>query len=253
MEMFAAKEITDRLVSWLKDYFEKNTEETTKAIIGISGGKDSAIVAALCTAAIGRERVLGVLLPQGKQADIGFAYDLCHELGIEYLEINIGEAVDKLLEAIETSGANPNDGAIINTPARIRMTTLYAIAAICGGRVANTGNLSEDWVGYSTKYGDMAGDFAPLSHFTMTEVKAIGHELGLSSRFIDKIPADGLTGRTDEENLGFSYELLDKYIRTDVCVDELVKEKIDRLHAMNSHKTQPIPTFIYSQREKTPF
>ena len=137
-----------------------------------------------------------------------------------------------------------NTVAEFNTPARIRMAALYAVSGIVGGRVANTGNLSEDWVGYSTKFGDAAGDFSPLADLTVSEVKDVGRELGLSSRFIDKTPIDGLCGKTDEDNLGFTYEILDKYIREGVCEDLAVKEKIDNLHELNLHKSSPMPTFV---------
>jgi NAD+ synthase len=241
--MFNAKETTQNLIAWVRDYFQNNASPETKAIVGISGGKDSSIAAALCTAALKKERVLGVLMPQGEQADIGVSYDLCRTLGIEYVEINIACAVAKLYAEIEKNGLVLNTIATFNTPARIRMTTLYAISGIVGGRVVNTCNLSEDWVGYSTKFGDSAGDLSPFSLLVMSEVKAVGRELGLPDRFIDKTPADGLCGQTDEENLGFTYETLDTYIRTGVCPDEKVKARIDYLHATNQHKLKPMPVF----------
>jgi NAD+ synthase len=182
-------------------------------------------------------------MPQGNQADIGVSYDLCQTLKIEYVEVNIALPVKNLYAEIEKSGLTLNTVATFNTPARLRMTTLYAISGIVGGRVVNTCNLSEDWVGYSTKFGDSAGDFSPFSHLTMTEVKAVGHELGLPVRFIDKVPADGLCGKTDEENLGFTYEMLDAYIRTGICADENIKLRIDHLHAINQHKLLPMPVF----------
>jgi len=241
--MFNVKDITPQLITWLKEYFEKNATADTKAVIGISGGKDSSIAAALCVAALGKARVFGVLMPQGNQADIDVSYDLCRTLGIDFIEINIGEPVAKLYAEIEKSGQSLNTIATFNTPARIRMTTLYAVSAIVGGRVINTCNLSEDWVGYSTKFGDSAGDVSPFSLLTMSEVKAVGRELNLPDRFIDKIPIDGLCGKSDEENLGFTYEVLDKYIRTGICKDEDIKAKIDRLHGLNRHKVLAMPHF----------
>jgi NAD+ synthase len=215
----------------------------TKAVIGISGGKDSSIAAALCVAALGKKRVLGVLMPQGNQIDIDISYDLCQTLEIDYVEINIAGPVADLYAEIEKSRLALNTIATFNTPARLRMTTLYAVSGIVGGRVVNTCNLSEDWVGYSTKFGDSAGDFSPFSLLTVTEVKAIGYELRLPSRFIDKIPADGLCGQTDEDNLGFTYDTLDTYIRTGFCADADIKAKIDRLHKINLHKIRPMPIF----------
>jgi len=241
--MFDAKEIKKQIVDWITDYFLYNGFPETKAVIGISGGKDSSVVAALCVDALGKNRVLGVLMPQDEQHDIDVAYALCKTLDIPYVEINIKEPVQSLYDAVVLTGLELNNIATFNTPARIRMATLYAVSGIVGGRVANTSNLSEDWVGYATKFGDAAGDFSPLANLTVTEVKAIGRELGLADIFIEKTPIDGLSGKTDEDNLGFTYAVLDKYIREGVCEDEKVKEKIDRLYRMNLHKINPMPTF----------
>ena len=149
-------------------------------------------------------------------------------------------------EAFQNAGVEISRQTTINLPPRIRMSTLYALSQSMNGRVANTCNLSEDWVGYSTRYGDAAGDFAPLGKLTVQEVKAIGFYLGLPTNLVEKVPSDGLTDRTDEDNLGFTYAALDKYIRTGVCEDETVKAKIDRLHVMNEFKLKPIPCFEYA-------
>lgn len=246
--MFDAGSTLKDLILWVQEYFRDNAPSDAKAVIGISGGKDSSITAALCAAALGKERVLGVLMPQGEQEDINVSYDICRTLEIEYVEINIAEAVSNVFAGVEGSGLKLNSVALFNTPARIRMTTLYAVCGIVGGRVVNTCNLSEEWVGYSTKFGDCAGDLSLFAHLTVTEVKAIGRELGLPERFIEKVPVDGLCGKTDEENLGFTYEVLDRYIRTGFCEDDDIKAKIDRLHEMNLHKIKPMPTFncVYS-------
>ena len=242
--MFDVKEVKKQIVEWIVEFFQDNGLPETKAVIGISGGKDSSIVAALCVEALGKERVLGVLMPQGQQHDIDIAYELCKTLDITYAEINIDRTVQALYDGVEITGLKLNSVATSNSPARIRMATLYAISGIVGGRVANTSNLSEDWVGYATKFGDTAGDFSTLSDLTVTEIKAVGRELGLASKFIDKIPIDGLCGKTDEDNLGFTYEILDKYIREGICEVEQIKEKIDRLHSMNLHKVKPMPKFM---------
>ena len=241
--MFDAKRVKERITEWIADYFLKNGSSGTKAIIGISGGKDSSVVAALCAAALGKERVLGVLMPQGEQHDIDVSYAVCEFLKIPFIEINIGSTVRELYDEVLRKDMVLNDVAVFNTPARIRMTALYAVSGIVGGRVANTSNLSEDHVGYTTKFGDTAGDFGPIADLTATEVKAVGREIGLPSEFIEKVPIDGLCGRTDEESFGFTYEVLDRYIREGVCADERVKERIDKLHRAGLHKTDRMPVF----------
>jgi len=242
-DMFDAKKVKQQIVKWIVEYFKNNASPVTKAVIGISGGKDSSITAALCVEALGKDRVMGVLMPQDEQHDIDMAYGICETLDIPRVEVNIGKPVCELYDAIASAGFTLNPIAIFNTPARIRMTTLYAISGIIGGRVANTSNLSEDWVGYATKFGDGAGDFSPLCDLTVTEVKAVGQALGLAAKFIDKTPLDGLCGKTDEDNLGFTYAVLDRYIREGVCEDINVKKKIDRLHEANLHKLRPMPMF----------
>jgi len=241
--MFDSKNVKDQLIQWIIDYFNTNASPDTKAVIGISGGKDSSIAAALCVAAIGKERVIGVLMPNGEQRDIDTAYELCKFLDIEHVEINIKDPVQALYKQIKGVGFQLNDVATFNTPARVRMTTLYAISGIVGGRVVNTCNLSEDWVGYSTKFGDSAGDFSPLSNLTVSEVKAIGREIGLPDIFVNKVPVDGLSGKTDEDNLGFTYDVLDKYIRDGVQPTLEIKEKIDHMNKINKHKLNPMPSF----------
>ena len=242
--MFDAKKTSDRVIEWIEAFFRNNGTPETKAVIGISGGKDSSVVAALCVRALGKDRVLGVIMPQGTQDDIDVAYKLCQTLGIAYIEINIDDPVKDIYKGIIGAGLELNDIAAFNTPARIRMTVLYAVSGIVGGRVANTSNLSEDWVGYATKFGDSAGDFSPLSNLTVTEVKAVGVKLGLAREFIEKTPVDGLCGKTDEDNLGFSYATLDRYIREGLCEDGKVREKIDHLYAVSRHKINPMPVFI---------
>lgn len=242
MFKFDAKKEKDNIINWIRDYFRENGPNS-KAVVGISGGKDSSIVAALCVEALGRDRVVGVLMPQGTQEDIDVSRELVKYLQIQSYEINIGDTVETIFSEIRKV-KELNDVARINTPARIRMAVLYAVSAIIGGRVANTCNLSEDWVGYTTKFGDGAGDFSPIAEFTVTEVKEIGKELSLPDMFVNKVPIDGLCGKTDEENLGFSYEVLDKYIRTGICEDAAIKNKIDLMHAKSRHKFNPIPKYI---------
>ena len=240
MGNFQAEEVKNKCVAWIQEFFEENGPGCN-AIVGISGGKDSSVVAALCVEALGRERVIGVLMPCGVQADIDMAKKLVEHLGIKSYEVNIEAAVQGLLSSM--TGITPTEQTKTNLPPRIRMATLYAVSQSMNGRVANTCNLSEDWVGYSTRYGDAAGDFSPLSKLTVTEVKAIGRVLGLPAELVDKVPIDGLCGKTDEENLGFTYATLDRYIREGVCEDDALREKIDTMHKRNLFKLELMPCF----------
>ena len=241
---FNAAEIKDRLVQWIRDWFEINGKGCN-AIVGISGGKDSSVVTALCVEALGKDRVIGVMMPQGVQSDIEYSQMLCNHLGIENYTVNIFDACRDIKHEIRDElGGKWSKQSATNLPARIRMATLYAFAQSMNGRVANTCNLSEDWVGYATRYGDSAGDFSPLSDLTVTEVKAIGRVLGLPTELIDKTPTDGLCGKTDEDNLGFTYDVLDKYIRTGECDDGAVRQVIDKMHEKNVFKLALMPKFV---------
>ncbi len=243
---FNVEKTTADLIQWVKDYFDTTASPDTKAVIGISGGKDSSVAAAVCVKALGKDRVVGILMPNGIQHDIDCSQLLVDTLGIQYHTINIGSTVDAFTKEFE-SHMPMNSQAVINTPPRIRMATLYAAAACLNGRVVNTCNLSEDWVGYSTKHGDAAGDFSPLSMLTVTEILQIGDYLGLPESLVHKVPIDGLCGKTDEENLGFTYAELDTYIRglTDLSHKPELKEKIDRMHRNNLHKLQLMPKFEF--------
>ena len=239
--MFDANKIKNDCVQWIRDFFEDNGKGCN-AVIGISGGKDSSIAAALCVEALGKDRVIGVLMPCGEQHDIDMAYLLVNHLGIKHYVVNIKDAMDGIL------GSFPEElplsvQAKTNLPPRIRMSTLYAVSQSVNGRVVNTCNLSEDWVGYSTRYGDAAGDFSPLCNLTVAEIKQIGRVLGLPDVLVDKVPIDGLCGKTDEDNLGFTYAELDRYIRTGEIDDLEKKARIDRLHKMNLFKLQMMPGF----------
>ena len=237
--MFDAEKVKNECVQWIRDFFEKNGKGCN-AVVGISGGKDSSIVAALCVEALGRDRVIGVLMPNGEQADIDMAKLLVSHLGIKHYIINIQDAVEGLKKSIPFELSQQS---ITNLPPRVRMTTLYAVSQSNNGRVANTCNMSEDWVGYSTRYGDAAGDFSPCAKITVQEMKQIGRLLGLPDVLVDKVPIDGLCGKTDEDNLGFTYAALDRYIRTGEIDDEATKERIDRLHRLNKFKLEVMPSF----------
>ena len=237
--MFDAVKVKNECVEWIRDFFAANGKDCN-AVIGISGGKDSSVAAALCVEALGTDRVIGVLMPCGEQADISASYTLVNHLGIKHYVVNIKDAVEGLKKNIPLELSVQS---ATNLPPRIRMSTLYAISQSHNGRVVNTCNLSEDWVGYSTRYGDAAGDFSPLSNLTVQEVKAIGRVLGLPEELVDKTPTDGLCGKTDEDNLGFTYAELDRYIRTGEIDNKATKEKIDGMHSRNLFKLQLMPAF----------
>lgn len=241
---FDAKKATGATVKWIREWFEKNGPGCN-AIVGISGGKDSSIAAALCAEALGKERVIGVLMPNGVQSDLDMAKLLVNHLGIRHYIINIKGAFDSIIGELKDAGIEVGNDTIINLPPRIRMSTLYAVGQSNNGRVTNTCNLSEDWVGYSTRYGDSVGDFSPMSSFTTEEIRAMGRHLGLPAVLIDKVPSDGLSGMSDEDKLGFTYEVLNRYIRTGKIDDPATKERIDYLHEKNLFKLRFMDCFVY--------
>ena len=239
--MFNAEKIKNDCVAWIREFFEANGKGCN-AVLGISGGKDSSVAAALCVEALGRDRVIGVLMPRGEQHDIDCAYKLVNHLGIKHYEINIKDAFDGIMSAMPKELAI-TEQSVNNLSPRLRMATVYAVSQSVNGRVVNTCNLSEDWVGYSTRYGDSVGDFSPLSRLTVQEVKQIGHVLGLPADLVEKTPIDGLCGKTDEDNLGFTYAVLDRYIRTGEIDDEETKALIDKKHKANLFKLELMPCF----------
>lgn len=245
MSEFDAKKVKDEIIQWIQDMFETSFSGKN-CCIALSGGKDSSVVAALCVEALSRDKVKGIMLPQHEQVDIDYSILCAEHLGIEYKIINIGATVDSIISEMKSNGVNITEQAITNVPARIRMAELYFYAQCNNGIPSCNCNLSEDWVGYATYGGDGFGSFAPLSNLTVTEVKAIGRELGLPKELIEKTPTDGLCGKTDEDNLGFKYDVLDKYIRTGKIDDLSVKEKIDSMHEKNLFKLQPMPHFKYT-------
>lgn len=235
-------EITSNCVAWIAEWFSQNGPESP-AVIGISGGKDSSVVAALCAKALGTERVFGIMMPNSVQPDISVSKKLVDFLKIPNAEINVGNSVDAVKQSISKCGLDFTNQMTINIPPRIRMTTLYAASQCMNGRVSNNCNRSENFVGYSTLFGDAAGDFSPLANLTVSEVIKVGECLGLPKEFIYKAPADGLTDKTDEDNFGFTYEQLDTYILTGWCDDEGIKEKIEKRHRANLFKMKPMAEF----------
>lgn len=241
---FDAKKVLNELTVWIRDWFEENGRDCN-AIVGISGGKDSSVAAALCVRALGVDRVIGVLMPNGEQSDIAMSRLLVDHLGIRHFVVNIHDGYQGLLGEVRRQLGDVSRDTEINLAPRLRMATLYAVAQSNNGRVANTCNLSEDWVGYSTRYGDSAGDFSPLSMLCVREVKALGRELGLPECLVEKVPIDGLCGQTDEEKLGFTYATLDAYIRDGVEPDAATKARIDRLYKLNRFKVRFMDVFPY--------
>ena len=239
---FDAEKVKNSIVKWIKDWFDENGKGC-KGVLGISGGKDSSVVAALLCEALGKENVVGVLMQNGEKFDIDVSEALVKYLGIKSVVINIKDAYEGIVKQFENTDVEFSRQAQVNLAPRIRMATVYAVSQSVNGRVANTCNLSEDWVGYSTRYGDAAGDFSPCSNLTVQEMKQIGRLLGLPDVLVDKVPIDGLCGKTDEENLGFTYAELDRYIREGIIEDEEKKKNIDRRHKMNLFKLQLMPSF----------
>ncbi len=248
---FDAVKEKNRIVEWIREWFNQNGPKAN-AVLGISGGKDSTIVAALLVEALGKDRVYGVLMPQGVQPDIDDSRRVVETLGIRNTVVNIGKTVDTLKEELEGACGElvDNRPALsrdtgINIPPRVRMTTVYAVGQSLpqGARVANTCNKSEDYIGYSTKYGDAAGDFAPIADYSVTEVRAIGAVLDSLKDIQDlvqKTPSDGLCGQSDEDRFGFTYDTLDRYMAGEE-IDPEIAAKIDRMHIANLHKLRLMP------------
>lgn len=251
MNYFDAEKNRDNLVAWLKTWFDENGKDC-KAVIGISGGKDSTVVAGLCVRALGKERVVGVLMPNGDQKDIRDSYRVCEALDIEHIVVNIGATYNTIADEIETALNMKNiapilsEQTLINLAPRLRMTTLYGVSQTVKGRVVNTSNLSEAIVGYFTRWGDECGDVKPLVNLTKSEVVAIGKTMTeIPLDLIEKTPSDGLSGKSDEEKIGFTYENLDKYLRNqkeDIPQDDLNKI-VDRMNAV-AFKLIPINCFV---------
>lgn len=244
MSYFNAEATRDALVKWIADWFERNGKDK-RAVLGISGGKDSTIVAALCARALGTDRVLGVLMPNGTQADIQDSYRVCEKLGIASIVVNIQDAYAGVYNSVLNALNYPalSEQTTINIAPRLRMTTLYAVSQTVGGRVINTSNKSEAMTGYFTRWGDECGDMKPLINLLKNEVVAIGLTMDEIPRdLVEKAPSDGLTGKTDEDKIGFSYDALDNYLR---CIGNEgdIDKKIEARIFSTMFKRKPIPAF----------
>lgn len=234
-KIFEPEKEVENICDWIKKYFVENGPDS-KAVIGISGGKDSTVAAALLCRALGPERVVGVLMPQGKQEDFNDALKVCDILGIKYYIINIEDICNSLYEKLQNADLATNYAVLTNTPSRIRMSILYAVAANVSGRVANTCNRSEDYVGFSTKYGDLAGDFGVLNHYCVSQILEIGDYLQLPKELVHKTPSDGMCGKTDEDALGFTYKELDDFILYGKTPEYEKYKKIMLANKRNKHK-----------------
>lgn len=259
--MIKTKVFTNEVVAWIKDYFKGNDEG--KAVIGISGGKDSTIVAGLLCKALGADRVIAVMMPCGEQKDISDSIKVCDFFNIPSrnrftanIEVSVIDVKNAIICGCEIGMMNEvadslcSDVVNTNLPSRIRMCTLYTVAAIYpNSRVVNTSNSSERYIGYSTKFGDGVGDFSPLGNLTVREVLAIGDDLGIPYALVHKEPSDGMSGKSDEDKIGFTYNELDSYLLGDAEPTIETKEKIKRLHEINLHKTLPMPMFCPEEEE----
>lgn len=236
------KVLQEDLVNWIR---EKTYGIGAKNLVfGISGGKDSSVGAALASQALGPANVYGLLMPNGRDKNLEDGIRICEDLGINYHIIDISPIYKEASQAIEDMGLGLSSQAALNLPPRIRMSLLYAYAQSLGpALVVNTSNLSEDYIGYVTIYGDSAGAFAPFGAMTSDEIVQLGLHMGLRKELVLKAPEDGLTGKVDEEVFGFSYEVLNKYIRTGEIADDKTKETIDRMHKASRFKFEPLPVF----------
>ena len=228
------KNFANKIEAWIKDYVK--TSNANGVVVGISGGKDSLVVAKLCANALGKDNVFGVIMPNGNMKDIDDAVETCKLLDIKYDIINIEMPYKDIIDNVKRvmNGNEISSVTKINTAPRLRMTTLYAVAGSLNYLVANTSNLSEAMIGYTTKWGDNVGDFAPIANLTKTEVCELGILLGLPDKFVNKAPSDGLSGQSDEEKIGFTYDELDKLIRNNKKGENY--NKILNLNKMSQHK-----------------
>lgn len=241
MYNFDAKQTAEKLVKWLRDYFDNNGQPIN-AVVGCSGGKDSTVVLAALTKAIGPDRIYAVLMPNGEQADIDDSYKVCEFLGLKPHVCNIQDAYNGVVGSV-SGEFEPTRQMRINLAPVLRMATLKAISQCVNGRFTCNGNASEAYIGWFTIDGDDRGSVKPLINMTVTEVIQVGEALGLPDWMIHKTPTDGLCGQTDEDKFGFTYEVLDKYIRTGEIDDLEVKAKIDDMHKRNAFKLKPMPSF----------
>jgi NAD+ synthase len=258
-KQFNPEAARDNLVAELRKL--AGEQHFSRVVVGISGGKDSTVTAAICARALGADHVYGVMLPDGGQKDIEDSRRICAALGIRSRTVNIGKIHTALREVTDQFGPSPdNDGfevplsreSDINVGPRLRMTVLRYIAQALGARLAGTGNLSEATVGYCTKDGDTSCDFAMLGRLTSLEVVQVGLTMPEIPRvLVEKTPTDGLSGFSDEERMGILYADIHRYIREGSCGDPETDEKIRKRERANLHKRRmPVILNPFSDMEE---
>lgn len=247
---FDAKKETERIIDFIQDYYKKNN--LGGAIIGISGGKDSGVVAALFTKALGKENVIGVTLPcHSKVEDQVDAKLVSDYYGFPLYNLDLTNTFDVFEKEVDLLGNFTNEqkeNSRINLKPRLRMASLYYLAALYSSvyqktyLVAGTSNKCELFVGYFTKGGDSVHDISVLADLTVEEVLQIGEVLQVPKKVLYKTPADGLSKYSDEEKLGVTYREIAMYMEDPDQVKEESREKIEKLHEQNRHKFY-IPTY----------
>lgn len=237
--------LKNEIVAWIREEFKRHGRDT--AVIGISGGVDSMVTASLCTEALGKENVVGVMMPNGIQADFSDSLETVKLLGIKHYTVNIGAAYVDLLNKVKPGDQSLviSNQAKINLAPRLRMASLYAVAQSVPGRAAvvGTGNAAECYVGYFTKFGDGAYDLNPIRDLWKDEVIALGDLMGLPLHLTHKTPSDGLTGKSDEDQLGVKYAEIKKYALEGTSGNKECDQIIKRLHEVSEHKRNPAPYF----------
>lgn len=231
------------IIDWIRDYVKSSGAKGV--VIGNSGGKDSAVVIALCVKALGKENVLTVAMPCSSiPQDLEDAKLVADTFDVQMLTVDLSSVYENL--CLEIENAIINDiltEASINIRPRLRMIALYTIAQQNSYLVVGTGNKCEQYIGYTTKWGDNASDFNPIAEFTVSEVLEIGKILGVPSRVINKTPNDGLGLGNDEEKIGVTYKEIEEYITTGKTKNPTSMEKIEKMHRQSAHKREKIPVY----------
>lgn len=239
----------EKAINWIKEFVESSGAEGV--VIGNSGGKDSATVIAMATRALGKDKVLTIAMPCNSiKEDLEDAKLVSMTFDVPLLEIDLSDSYNTFERTINNSlkGIDKElvNEAKVNSKPRFRMTTLYSVAQSMNYLVIGTGNLCEQMVGYTTKWGDNASDFNPIGNFTVREVLAIGKYLGVPDRIINKAPSDGLGSKTDEEKMGVTYDQIEEYIETGKTSEEAMLV-IERKNRVSKHKRSLVPKYTFDR------